>query len=179
MTVKGILRFGIGIVLMFVVLSFALPMLGIARSQMLAPPVAYTSAATGTTQGTIIGKHHEPTSNPFHVGDEVSLVDYEFRAPALAPIGFGKPAPTAPQPYKGTVMVTPDFYEQAKIGATIPVKFDPAYPVVSGVPLPGAGRNGAPGAAWLSGWIIWAIVVIALGYMVAPLLERILLRESY
>jgi hypothetical protein len=41
------------------------------------------------------------------------------------------------------------------------------------------GRSVAQGSGWVSGWILYMLLIGLLGYVIAPLLERIMLRESY
>jgi hypothetical protein len=178
MTAKSALRLLIACVIVWIALSFALPKVGIARSRMLPPPMAYSGSASKKTTGYISAKHTEPSSNIFKSTETVYLVDYQFRAPGVPGFGGAKPKEASPW-YKGTVNVTQEFYAAAKVGSPVPVKYDPTDPELSGIDLAGAGRNGSGHGSMLSLWIAITLVTLVLGYLLAPWLERIILRENF
>lgn len=177
MTAKSFLRFLMGYVIAAVLMGIALPYAGIPRAQLLPPALVY-SGARGHATGVITGKRTPPTSNPFHVGDVIYLVDYQFAAPAPRILGTRGDGVTK-QVYSGYVNVSEEAYNSVQKGQQVPIKYEPTYPDISGVVLPGFGRSGAPGSTILSAWWGWFALALVLGYVIAPLLERIMLRESY
>jgi hypothetical protein len=181
MSSKSILRFLIGFVIAVCLMSFIVPLAGIPRAQMFPPPFVYSNAK-GKATGYITKVYDVASADPFgvSVGKRDYLVDYQFRAPAWvglnAPKGEGKNTL-----YKGRVGIRQDDYEKAKqrVNTQVPVKFDPTYPPINGIDLPGFGRSHINGASISSGWIIWFMVALLIGFMIAPLLQRIFLREDY
>jgi hypothetical protein len=166
----------IGYVIAAVLMGLLLPNIGIPRAQLL-PPAQVYSYANGKGSGIVTKKHWRPTANPFHVGDKVYLIDYAFKAKApaiLGTTGAGKI-----QRYTGTVKVEQAVHDTTQVGAVVPVKFEPTYPVISGINQPGFGRSGAQGSGLFSAWWLWMFLALVIGYMVAPFLERVMLRESY
>ncbi|MBC8101571.1 MAG: hypothetical protein H7Z41_03155 [Cytophagales bacterium] len=176
MTAKSILRFVIGYVIAAVLMGLALPIIGIPRAQLLPPALVYTNAR-GKGSGIITGKRKEPTSNPFKVGESVYLVEYAFRA--KAPDLLGAKGAGTNQRYTGTINVGQEEYARVEPKGIVPIRYEPTYPVISGINLPAFGRSGAQGSGLFSGWMLWLIPAVVLGYCIAPLLERILLRENY
>jgi hypothetical protein len=177
MTVKGVVRYIIGVALAILLLSFLCPLIGIPRAQIFPPGFAYANA-TGRTKGVVTSKRTAPTSNPFHVGEHMSLIDYAFRAP-YTPLFLGPQKSEPDHLYTGTVKVANENYEHFQIGQTVPVKYETTYPVISGIDVPEAGRSGASSSGLLSSWIGWTLAFLVLGYVIAPWLERLFLRESY
>jgi len=177
MTVKGVVRYLIGIALAILLLSLVCPLIGIPRVQLFPPGFAYGNA-TGRTNGVVTNKRKAPTSNPFHVGEHMSLIDYAFRAP-YTPLLLGSQKSEPNHVYTGTVKVANENYDHFQIGQIVPVKYEKTYPVISGIDLPEAGRSGASSSSLLSSWIGWTLAFLVLGYVIAPWLERLFLRESY
>ena len=176
MTAKSVLRFFIGYLIAAVLMGLLLPQAGIPRAQLLPPPMVY-SYASGKVNGVVTKKRSRETANPFHVGDKVYLVDYAFRAKAPYMLG-AKGAGTSTQ-YTGEVNVDQETHDRAVVGMAVPVKYEPTYPAVSGITLPGYGKSGAAGSGLLTAWWLWLVLALFLGYLIAPFLERIMLRESY
>jgi hypothetical protein len=176
MTTKSVLRLLIGIAIAALLIVGLLPFAGLPRAQMLPPPMIYNQA-TGKAIGYVHAKKQEEGSNPFKVGEPIWRIDYQFRAktpPTLGAKDVGKN-----NVYKGTTYVTRSIYDAYPVGSQIKVRYETTYPVISGIDLPGAGRSVAPGSKMMSGWILFAIGTIVLGYCIAPLLERIMLRENF
>jgi hypothetical protein len=178
MTVKGIVRYLIALVIAVVIMNVGLPMVGVPRSQLWPPSFGYGSAK-GRVQGVITKKHKEDHPSPFKVGVRISMVDYKFYAPYTKPLLFGDQKTTPKKEYVGWVYTEDDFYDRVKEGQVVPIKYDPEYPTISGIDMPGAGRNTMQGSNVLSAWIAWAFGALALAWVISPLLERIALRESY
>jgi hypothetical protein len=153
-----------------------LPFAGIPRAQLLPPALVYANA-TGKGSGVVTKRHWRPTANPFHVGDKVYLIDYAFKA--KAPAILGTTGAGTYQRYTGTVKVEQEVHDRTAIGSVVPIKYEPTYPVISGINQPGFGRSGAQGSGLFSAWWLWMVLALVVGYMIAPLLERIMLRESY
>lgn len=177
MTVKSSVRFLIGILLAALILTIGVPYVGIPRAQLYPPPYIYASAA-GKTQGTITKKYQRETSDPFHVGDKLNYVDYQFEAP-YTPIFLGDQKSDPHKVYTGTAQIKNDDFAHYNEGDTVPIKYETTYPVISGIDSPYGGMNGARGSGLISGWIGWAIATVILGYFLSGALERVLLRESY
>jgi hypothetical protein len=175
-TAKSVLRFIIGYIIAAVLMGLLLPSVGIPRAQLLPPAIVYANASAKGT-GVVTKRHWRPTANPFHVGDKVYLISYAFKAKAPAILGT-KGAGTVQQ-YTGTVKVDQSVHDAVALGNVVKVKYDPTYPVISGIDQPGFGRNGAQGSGLFSAWWLWMFLALVIGYMIAPFLERIMLRESY
>ena len=146
--------------------------------------MAYAEAH-GTTTGYVTGKHTAPSPNLFKTGENIYLMDYQFRGPDTPT--FGKPAPPPPASvpadggtvYKAVARISEAFHASVEAGQTVPVKYDATDPVISGVTLDGAGMNNEGGANILSIWIAFDLAILVVAYPVAMLLERVMLRESY
>ena len=179
MSVKSILRFILGMGIALGIFAFAVPPLGIPRAQLFPPAMVYGNA-TGKTTGVITKAYTVLSRNIFKTGERLSMVDYQFQAPYV-PLLFGaKPAGSGAQVmYQGTVQVTDENFGAFKEGMSVPVRYEPTYPVISGIDSPQGGRSGAQGSGLFSGWIFWALGTAVLGYIIAGSLERFLLRESY
>lgn len=157
-------------------MGLLLPLVGIPRAQLLPPPLVYANAS-GKGSGIVTKKHWRPTANPFHVGDKVYLVDYAFKA--KAPAMLGAKGAGVVQRYTGTIKVDQEVHDRTELGSVVQVKYEPSYPVISGINQPGFGRNGAQGSGLLTAWWLWLFLAFLIGYLIAPFLERIMLRESY
>ena len=176
MTAKSFLRFLIGYLIAAALMGVALPYFGIPRAQLLPPAIVYGNAK-GRITGILYKKRTSPTGNPFHVGDLVYLVDYTFKA--KVPRILGTSGVGTVKQYTGYMQVSQEVYSAAVKDAPVPIKFEPTYPDISGIDLPGYGRSGAAGSTIWSFWWVWLFVALVLGYLIAPFLERIMLRESY
>jgi hypothetical protein len=177
MTVKGVVRYLIALVIAVVLMNLLLPKIGVPQSQLWPPAFGYSNAK-GRTQGIITKKHKEDHASPFKVGVRISMVDYKFYAP-YKPLLFGDPKSSPKKEYVGWVYSEDFFYDKVREGQVVPIKYDPEYPIISGIDMPGAGRNTQQGSNVLSGWIAWTFVALALGWVISPLIERVALRESY
>lgn len=183
MTTKSLVRFAIGLVIALILLCLILPPIGVPRAQIFPPFYGYQNA-TGTTRGQVTKVYTSVTGNPFKVGEGERwyLVDYAFTAPAgtAVAVPVTKPPPAGqPTKFTGTVRVNKEDHAKFKAGEIVPIRYERTYPTISGINLPHGGRNGASGSGVISGWIIWALVTLVLGYLIAGALERLLLRESY
>ena len=163
----------IGVALAAVLLSIALPYINIPRSQLLPPALVY-GEARGKTSGVVTNKRTRGAANPFKVGTKVYLVDYQFIAKAPAMLRESRPG-TA-KTYRGTVRVDQGSWNGLAPGSRIPIRYEPTYPTINGIDLAWGGRSEAQGSGLFSGWMLWALAAVFLGYMFTPLLERILPR---
>jgi hypothetical protein len=177
MTVKGITRYLIALVIAAVLMNIIMPYFGVPRSQLWPPAFGYSNAK-GKAKGVITKKHKDDDPSPFKVGFKVSMVDYKFIAP-YKPLLLADPKPNPKKTYEGWVLVEDSFYDKVQVGQFVPVKYDEEYPIISGIDMPGAGRNTQQGSNVLSMWIGWTFLTFALAWGISPLLERIALRESY
>lgn len=157
-------------------MGLLLPSAGIPRAQLLPPALVYGNAP-GKGTGIVTKKHWRPTANPFHVGDKVYLVSYAFKAKAPAIVGTKGAGKI--QRYTGTVKVEQDVHDRMQLGNPVKIKYEPTYPVISGIIQPGFGRSGDQGSGLFSAWWLWMFLALLIGYLIAPFLERIMLRESY
>ncbi len=177
MTLKGVLRYLISVFLATLLLAIVLPFAQIPRAQMFPPAFVYSNAQ-GKTTGVVSKKYRVPTSNFFKVGDQINLIDYRFQAP-YTPLLLGDPKSNPKKVYTGTVQVGDEAYARFAVNTPVPVRYEKTYPVISGINQAGGGRSTGPGSRLLSGWVLWALLVLALAWMISPLLERVMLRESY
>jgi hypothetical protein len=176
MSAKSILRYAIGLALAALLVIGLLPSVGIPRSQILPPPVVF-NGAKAKAQGVITEKKEEATSNPFRVGDMVYWIYYDFQATA-PPLLFDQEAGKK-RIYKGMVSVKKEYWDQLQPGAIVPVRYEKTYPVINGLDGKEGKRSMAQGSGLLSGWLLYMVLIAVLGYIIAPLLERIMLRENY
>ena len=189
MSLRRIVRFIVGIIVAGILLSFILPFAGIPKSHFLPPPFVY-NAAQGVTKGLLTGKYYEETSNPFHVGGHMYFVNYLFKAHTPPPRGQTQPGPV--QTYQGTVRVdqgtydsvrttdSPDKYKGDQLITAVPgqvvrVKYEKTYPEISGI---SADRNIGPGSNILSGWLLWVVVTVFVGYLLMMLFEQFGTKEN-
>jgi hypothetical protein len=177
MSSKSLIRYAIAVAIAALLVIGLLPVVGIPTSQILPPPAVY-GGAKEKTKGVVTGKKEQATPNPFRVGDMVYWVDYKFTATA-PPLLFDKNAGKKRE-YQGKVAVKKAFWDLVvPNGSTVPVRYEKSYPVINGIDSPMGGRSVAQGSGWVSGWILYMLLIGLLGYVIAPLLERIMLRESY
>lgn len=197
MSVRRVLRFFMGVIVAAVILAIVLPFFGVPSSHYLPPAMVYAKA-TGETRGWVVGKYYAETGNPFHVGMDEYFLNYVFKAPAPGPRG----APPGPmQVYKGTVRVDQNWYDQYKSansqneqqvpgnqviplpGYSTRVRYETTYPDINGVDATWAltyqnGRSIGAGSNVMSGWLIWAVAAVILGYIAAIVIAGIMKSED-
>lgn len=191
MSPARIFRYILGVIVGAILLAILLPFFGVPRSHYLPPAWVYPKAQ-GTTRGVIIAKYYDVTNNPFNVGGLQYFVKYAFRAKSPGP--KGEPGIGPVQTYYGIVRIRSanksvydglplkiDKYKAdqtvAKVDiptypVPVPILYEKTYPYISGINTPWGGRNIAAGSNNLSGWIIWSIVALILGYFMMLLFER-------
>ena len=178
MSVNRVLRYLGGLLIATLLLFLILPLLGVAQSKFLPPPLVYAKA-TGSAYGVITKKDVTPTANPFKTGDHVYLLDYKFKAPAALLRGQIKPGPKQVQNAQIKVdsatwgdMDNP-LKSGMQIGQVVHVKYETTYPDINGIDKPGLGLGCGPGSNILSGWLLFVLLDLALGYgFMALVLER-------
>ncbi len=197
MTFQALLRFVLGTILAGILLAIILPFVGVPSSHYLPPSWVY-NRAQGTAHGHITGKYYDNTGNPFNVGAQEYFLNYTFKAPAPGPAGQSGPK----QDYTGTIRVIQDTYNKTGSASNtnstttpaaqqvipeppypVHIKYDQTYPDINGVTDTWGmdfqnGRNIGAGSNDVSGWIIWVVVSIFLGYFMAMLLGRFMAREE-
>lgn len=179
MTLKSFLRFVIGVGIAVLIFALAAPPLGIPRAQLFPPAFVY-NGALGKTQGVVTKAYTEMTRNIFKTGERISFVDYQFQAPYVPLLLGTKPTGSGDKvTYAGTVQVAPDALGHFTVGMSVPVRYEPTYPVISGIDQAEGGRSSAQGSGLFSGWLFWATGAIVIGYLLVGPLERIILRENY
>ena len=176
MSVKSILRFFIGFCIAVGIFSIAAPFAHIPRSQMFPPFFAYPSAK-GRAVGVVTKRINLPTSAWFRQGDHDTFIEYAFSA--KAPDMLGGPPMGKVTKYKGSVQVLQEDYDKVKDNQQLPIKYDLTNPEINGIAAPWGGRSTVGGSRVLSGWVLWFFGMVAVGYMLAPLIERVVLRENY
>ncbi len=184
MSLNRILRYLGGLVIATILLAIVLPLAGVPSSKFLPPGVAYDKA-TGGAVGVITQKIVQPTGNPFKVGDHVYLLNYKFKASDPPLRGQTQPAPKevhqAQIRVDDTVWGDTDHPEKSGIqpGQLVHVKYEKTYPDINGIDRPDLGRGCGPGSNILSGWIVFLVLDLALGYLLMMLvLERFGAKEN-
>jgi len=161
-------------------LIFILPAIGIPKAYLLPPPLIYQSAK-GTATGFVNKKHTGANPNPFRNSETVYYVTYRFKA--LNPntlIEKAKPDEVGKKKvYVGRGTVTQGMYDAMKIGDTVPIRYEETRPDISGIDKPETGPNDQEGGTIFGSWLLFVLGVIVLGYIIAPFLQRIMLREDY
>lgn len=203
MSIARVLRFVIGAVVAAILLAIVLPFIGIPSSRFL-PPAHVWDVAKGLTRGVIADKFYTETNNPFNVGAHIYHVDYAFNA--KAPVSNGQAPAAKSTLYYGEVTLSKEEYDavllpkgstvadKAKSGEKVPVvpsqavrvKYETTVPEINGTQallvngswVAWGGRSTLGAANMLSGWLIWVIVALALGYGIMLLLERFGGREN-
>jgi len=196
MSAARIIRFVVGALIAAVLLGIVLPVVGVPSSRFL-PPAHVWNVAKGFTRGIVTDKFYTETGNPFNVGAHIYHVDYVFGVKDDA----GKLVPCP-----GQVTVSKEEYEavptpkgdtaaaSAKSGEKVPVvsgqnvrvKYEPSAPAVNGVEailihgqwIAWGGRGTLGAAADFSGWLVWPVAALALGYAIMLVLERFGGREN-
>jgi len=178
LSVNRVLRYLGGLFIATLLLVLILPFVGISQSKFLPPFVAYAKA-TGSAYGVITKKEVTPTANPFKTGDHVYLLDYKFKAPAA--IARGLPPSGPKQLYNAQIKVDSATWGDVdnplksgiQIGQMIHVKYETTYPDISGIDKPDLGLGCGAGSNILSGWILFLLLDLVLGYaFMALVLER-------
>lgn len=201
MSSARIIRYLIGVVISAILLAIILPFVGVPSSQFL-PPAHVWSQAQGYARGTVVDKYYDVTNDPFNVGGRLYFVDYQFKA--NTPVPTAQAEVGKPMAYTGTCLVdSPSFdlilkpktdngtykatdKQPVMPGQFVRVRYETTYPYINGVTalyqngnwLPMGGRNIGAGSNNLSGWIIWILVALALGYVFMMLLEKFAAREN-
>ncbi len=182
MSLARVLRFLAGFLIASVLLFIVLPLVGIPPSKFLPPNLAYTKA-DGLAPGRVTKKEVQPTGNPFKVGDHIYLVDYEFFA--LGPLTRGETKPGPKQLCTGQTRVDEAYWGDAdhpkktgiQPGQVIRIRYDKTYPDINGIDS--VGRGCGPGSNILSGWILFLVLDLVLGYLLMILvLERFGTKEN-
>ena len=178
MSLNRVMRYLGGLVLATILLAVILPLAGIPSSKFLPPNVSY-GKATGSAYGVITQKEVQPTGNPFKVGDHVYLLDYKFKAPDPPLRGQTQPGPKevhqAQIRVDDTVWGDMDQPKKSGIqpGQLVHVKFETTYPDINGIDRPDLGRGCGPGSNILSGWLLFLVLDLVLGYiLMMVVLER-------
>ncbi len=184
MSLNRVFRYLGGLIIASVLLGFVLPLVGISQAKFLPPNLAYAKAA-GLTRGTITKKEVQATANPFKVGDHVYLLDYTFYAPPALVRGEVKPGPK--QEYQGQIRVDQALWGDAdqpqksgvQPGQIVRVRYEKTYPDINGIDYPEIGRGCGPGSNIFSGWLVFFVLDLALGYlMMMIVLERFGAKEN-
>ena len=184
MSLNRIFRYLGGLVIASILLAVILPLVGIPSSKFLPPNLAY-SKATGEAWGVITSKEVQPTGNPFKVGDHVFLLDYKFKAPDPPARGQTQPGPkqfhTAQIRVDDAIWGDMDHPHKSGVqpGQLVHVKYETTYPDINGIDQPDLGRGCGPGSNILSGWLLFLLLDLVLGYALMMLvLERFGTQEN-
>ena len=185
MSLNRVMRYLGGLLLASILLIILLPLVGIPQSKFLPPSLAYAKA-DGTATGVITKKEVQPTANPFKVGDHVYLLDYKFKAPDPPLRGQTTPGPkqihTSQIRVDGSVWGDAD--QPTKSGVQpdqlVRVSYVKSYPDINGITGPvDLGRGCGPGSNILSGWLLFLLLDLVLGYAIMMLvLERLGAKEN-
>lgn len=176
MSVKGLLRFLIGFCIALGIFSIAVPFANIPRSQLF-PPIFVYPGIKGRIEGVVTARRDLPTSAWFRMGDRDYFIEYAFSV--AAPKILGGPPEGKMTRYTGSVGVSAADFEKVKDKQAIPIRYDQTDPDINGVETAWGGRSGIGASRMISCWFLWFIGIAAVGYMIAPLIERVALRESY
>ncbi len=178
MSVNRVLRYLGGLIIASVLLFLILPFVGVAQAKFLPPPLVYAKAA-GSAYGVITKKEVSPTANPFKTGEHVYLLDYKFKAAPMAARGL---VPLGPkQVYNTQIRVDSDVWGDPdnpqksgmQPGQMVHVKYETTYPDVNGIDKPDLGRGCGAGSNIVSGWLLFVLLDLVLGYgIMALVLER-------
>ena len=189
MSARRVLLFLLGTLITGAVLMLLLPFLGISSSHFLPPSRVY-AGAQGEAKGAIVSKYYDETGNPFHVGDHLYFLNYQFHAHTPPARGTAVPGPV--QEYGGTIRVEKDTYDTLPVLPAdkdtvfaakqviqlkhypVHIRYEKTYPEINGISDDWAhgSRNIGPGSALWSGWIIWLLAALLLGWLTMMILER-------
>lgn len=181
MSSKAVLRFLIGCVIAGLFLIFLLPAIGVPKSYLFPSPVIY-GQAKGKALGFVNQKKEGGNPNPFKTTETMHYITYRFAAEPPKNL-IEKPTPEEVKKkrkvYVGRANVPQGYYENAKIGDNIPVRYEVTRPDISGVTIPDGSMNDQGGAVLLGSWLLFVLGILVLGYAIAPLLQLVILREDY
>lgn len=196
MSSKAILRLLIGCAIAALILVFLLPAIGIPKSYLLPPPVVYGSA-TGKTQAFVTAKKSAQHPNPFRTTEKVYYVNYQFRATPPVTL-LEKPTEEEKKKkkvYKGRASVPVELYNtlrdpdpskkddpQNKMRPeTVPIRFEKTRPDINAITQTPNGNylNEQGGGSLLGSWLLFIAGIGILGYIIAPLLQLVILREDF
>ena len=193
MSSKGLLRLLFGCAIAALLLVFLIPAIGIPKSYLL-PPSVVSGAATGKTVAFVKKKNTGPSPNPFKSGDVVYYITYQYRV--TAPVNLlEKPTPEEikkKKVYIGRAAVPEELYRSLRNPdkssdatndskpETVPIRFEKTRPDISAIAVPeGKYLSDQRGAAFVGSWLLFVLGIFVLGYLIAPLLQLIILREDY
>lgn len=194
MSSKAILRLLIGCALAALILVFLLPAIGVPKSYLLPPPVIY-GTATGKTQAFVTEKKVAQHPNPFKSTEKVYYVTYRYRVPAPVNL-LEKPTEEEKKKkkiYTGRTTVAESLYrtlrdpdpskkedqENKNRPETVPVRYEKTRPDISGITQGGNYLNEQKGGALFGSWLLFVGGIVLLGYVIAPLLQLVILREDF
>ena len=192
MSSKAVLRLLIGCVIAALILVLLLPAIGVPKSYLLPPSVVFGSA-TGKTVAFVSKKQKTGHPNPFRSADSAYYVTYRFRA---TPPENLIEKPTAEEKkkkkvYFGRAFVTQALYdslkdpdkkdsgETDKRPETVPVRFEKTRPDISAIVQDGKHLNEEGGGAIMGSWLLFVGGILLIGYLIAPLLQLVILREDF
>ena len=122
------------------------------------------------------------------------FVSYVFKAHTPPPRGQTQYGPV--QTYQGTVRVDqgqydsvattepPDKFKGDQVITAVPgqvvrVKYEKTYPYINGVQIAGQeNRNIGEGSNILSGWLLWVVVTLFVGYLLMVIFEQFGTKEN-
>lgn len=194
MSSKAILRLLIGCAFAALLLVFLLPAIGVPKSYLLPPAVIY-GTAKGKTQAFVTGKKIAQHPNPFRSTEKVYYVTYRYRA--TSPVNLlEKPTEEEKKKkkvYSGRASVPEPLYrtlrdpdpskkedpENKKRTELVPIRFEQTRPDISAIIQGGNYLSDQKGAALFGSWLLFFGGIFLLGYVVAPLLQLVILREDF
>lgn len=185
------MRYILGVILAAILMAIIMPLFGIPISHMVPPSWSY-SKADGVARGIVYTKYYDVTNNPFNVGGHQFFIEYKFRAKAPGPKGQPDGGPVTL--YSGVMhlsdankavyteipspMTTNDIQNAGphQMIPTYPmpvkIRYVKDYPDINGIDAPWGARNIGAGSNSFSGWIIWLVVLLIVGYGFMTLFER-------
>ncbi len=203
MSAARVIRYVVGVIVAAILLAIALPLMGVPSSRFL-PPAHVWDVAKGYARGEITDKFYSVTGNPFNVGGQLYFVDYSFYG--KAPQTNGQAPAKQTQLFYGKVKVDKNEYDAVQLpkgnttadkaypnqkipvvtGQYVRVKYEVTAPEINGTQalsvngnwVAWGGRSVAGAANLWSGWLVWVVVALALGYGLMLLLERFGGREN-
>ncbi|MBC7805525.1 MAG: hypothetical protein H7145_05180 [Akkermansiaceae bacterium] len=194
MSTKAILRLLIGCAIAALILVFLLPAIGIPKSYLLPPAVIYGSAK-GKTNAFVTEKKIGAHPNPFKSTESVYYVTYRYRVTPPVTL-LEKPTEEEKKKkkvYLGRASVPESLYTtlknpdpakkddptNAKKPETVPIRFEQTRPDISGITQGGDYLNDQKGGALFGSWLLFFGGIFLLGYIIAPLLQLVILREDF
>ena len=192
MSSKAVLRLLIGCVISALLLVWLLPVIGVPKSYLL-PPSVELGTAKGKTTAYVTTKKTGGSINPFNSGETMYYITYQFRATPPENL-IEKPTPDEKKKkkvYHGHVNVTEATYHSFrnpetkddpandKKSETMPVRFEKTRPDINAALVDGTRMNDEGGSVFFGSWMLFVAGILLLGYIIAPFLQRIFLREDY